>query len=152
VYKQYDCCNSNSLTAQLHPPRIPTSESVPDLLVTESVSIVSEDFGQALHELWSRAGRDIPHPNFSGLRPEEFKAPYYWWYWHQDEFGTAIPNLESHLIPYVHIFGQYIDESFRAEYDQVDKLLEDGKVTAKYMPYLYVFPTAPFFLCYDLLR
>ncbi len=136
VYKDYTCCKDHGMDAQQLQASTVAPDSAPDLLVGESVSIISWQFGEAMDELWSLAMSGEAHPKFDSSK--EFSAPYLWWYCHRDELQESASDLEAHHSPYILLFQDYIDQNLGEEYREVDQLLAEGKITARYMPYLYV--------------
>lgn len=136
VYKDYTCCKSDSFAVEQQQPLATITDNASVLLANESVSIVSEDFGVALDELWSIAVGNASHPKFDQFK--EFSAPFVWWYCQRDRLQAAIPALESHHLQHIRLFQAYINTSLGYEYESVDQLLREGRITAEYMPYLYI--------------
>ena len=141
VFKDYRCCGGDELGVQQATNSAETGADASDLLVKESVRIVSEAFGLALKELWSKAVGTLYHPKFQPS--SEFSAPFIWWYCQKAPIEAAIPSLQQKQLNHVRLFQTYLDSSLGDVYDAVDFLTEQGKITPEYMPYLYVGVTIP---------
>ncbi|CZR51366.1 related to TOB3 (member of AAA-ATPase family) [Phialocephala subalpina] len=126
VYKDYKCCRTDSAVIRA---------DASDLLVNESVCIVSEAFCLALTELWSKAFGNASHPKFEQF--SEFTAPFVWWYCQKGHIDAAITLLQQHQQQHLRLFQTYINASLGEEYATVDLLMAKGKTTAEYMTYLY---------------
>lgn len=136
VYRDYKCCESRGPETVQRQPSTISADAVPSLLVNESVSIVSETLSLALDELLSiRVGSTL-HPGFNPLM--EFSAPYVWWFCQRDRIQSGIQSLAPAHLPHILLFQDYLEESLGQEYQTVDKLLEEGRLSAKYLPYLYI--------------
>ena len=136
VYKDYKCCETDDLGVQHGSHSVVIGADASDLLVNESVCIVSEAFCLALKELCSEALGNASHPKFA--LSSEFSAPFVWWYCRRVQIAAAIPLLQPHHLQHIGLFQKYIDVSLGEEYEAVDMLVADGKITAEYMTYLYV--------------
>jgi hypothetical protein len=141
VYKDYKCCGIDDLGVGQGDHSAVIGDDASDFLVNESVCIVSEAFCLALKELWSKALGNASHPKFEQF--SEFTAPFVWWYCQRDRIADAIPSLQPHHQHHLGSFQTYIYASLGKEYEAVDVLVADGKITAEYMIYLYVcFPSS----------
>jgi hypothetical protein len=129
VYKDYNCCGPQ-------PPREETHSDPASYLTGQSVCVVSEEFLAALDQLSEQALQDVDCPEFEMF--EELHWPYLWWYQGRRAIAATLPTMDPLLQTHVHPLQAYLEEVLGRTYGRVDSLLEEGKITAEYLSYLYV--------------
>jgi hypothetical protein len=135
VYKHYACCKLNVHTT-LQPSEVPSDGDISSLFVGEHVSVTSDIFRDALCALRHAGGGGIIYPDFEN--DDELSAPYIWWYHQRHRLCDVVRRLTPKLAAQIALFGDYVSESLGQEYNAVDRLLGEGKMIKKLLPYLYV--------------
>lgn len=128
VYRTLECCKSGK-TRDEGPP--------------ETISIVSPILRKALINMAEEALQDIPHPIPDPEDEEEgkelnFQYPYLWWYHRQREIWDVVENIYGDLRRHMDAFTGYLEKRMHNEWLIVRELIARGKVTAKYIGYLFV--------------
>jgi hypothetical protein len=138
AYKDYKCCEDSRRHRY---DRSGTTEPS-TLLTNESVSIISSDLCSALKVLAEEALFGIPYPAFE--IESEFPSPYLWWFHGRQQIAEASHFLQKYHQEHINIFQQYLQDCLGAKWAIVDALLDQGKISAEYIEYLYVWAL---FLC-----
>ncbi|KAK2031771.1 P-loop containing nucleoside triphosphate hydrolase protein [Colletotrichum zoysiae] len=149
VYKTLECCGTQSRSLSEH-----SSESGGDstsnlrkFFTRESIRIISEELAAALLSISLEALKDIPHPEFDTFHAEddsekEFRddivSPYLWWFHRRDEIDQSHHNLTEPMHSHFVALQDYIYDSMSDEWNKVDMLLLEGKITAEYLSYIFV--------------
>jgi hypothetical protein len=135
VYKDYCCCEKEP---SLERNWITSSEGnlATNLLVGESVCIISEAFSCALEEIKEMTTDQIPYPIFDVN--SELKSPYLWWYHQRKPIIKAASDLDPELLMHLGLFQKYINSGIGKRYEEIDRLLSRGQIQPEYMEYLYV--------------
>ncbi|KAK1841510.1 AAA family ATPase [Colletotrichum chrysophilum] len=83
---------------------------------------------------------NIQHPKFNRrLHDDEAIAfPYLWWFHRRTEIGIAIQSLDTEFRTHVALVEQYIQDRLGQDWRKVDSWLMEGRITAKYLEYLFV--------------
>lgn len=135
VYREYECCGTTPPARKLLIQEDTDDMSAKALFINEYVHIVSSDLLEAMISLGKSMG-DGPITDLSGERPF-LRHPYTWWYHRRGQieaFALENPDLQEHI----DVFACYLKESLEKEWEVVDKLLADQRITAEYLHYLFV--------------
>ena len=112
------------------------------LLQREQISLIAPELQAALARMADVALREIPHPAFSrasdAAEHDEILYPYVWYFHGRLEIQEEIDQLPEESWLYVDRFRKYIEARMMDEWSNLEKLLEVGKISAKYMEYLFV--------------
>ncbi|KAK8251588.1 hypothetical protein IWZ00DRAFT_242865 [Phyllosticta capitalensis] len=65
-------------------------------------------------------------------------APYPWVFYDRSFLAACIPKLDSRCQTHLQCFEDYISRRMDTEYTEVQSLLSEGLISAKYVPYLFV--------------
>ncbi|KXH60986.1 ATPase [Colletotrichum salicis] len=126
------------------------ADSTPNFLkffTGECIRIIREELTAALLSIALEALKDIPHPEFVTFKAEddadaEFEdgiaSPYLWWFHRRGEINQAYCRLTEPMHSHFAALHDYIDDSMSDEWNKVDELLRQGKVTQEYLSYLFV--------------
>ncbi len=136
VYRNYECCkNMSALEYQLYAD-MEIDVKASDLLLTESIVLVSPDLKAALGKLADVALCSIPYPKADKEDHAPITHPYLWWYHCREELKQAKPMLP--LQQHVDVLQDYIQERMSNEWTTVGQLLSQSRITRQYMDYLFV--------------
>ena len=91
----------------------------------------------ALNAAANEALYDIPHPEFVETM-KEFSSPYLWWYCRRQEIAEAQESLTDHARDHIQVFEDYLHNNFGGTWAVVDSLLDEGKISAQYIEYIFV--------------
>ncbi|KAJ4017558.1 hypothetical protein NW752_001466 [Fusarium irregulare] len=142
VYKDYRCCDRNP-TQQLKGKSGETTEvDASSLLIREEISIIAPGLKSAMDRLGRAALSGISHPDFLADKPISY--PYIWWFHRRNEIDMAMSDLS--FPPIMNLMRDYVCERMDKEWTSVDQLLDNNKITAQYMDYLFVSHTSRSFL------
>ncbi len=136
VYKDYDCCGKSPLPLHRSKNEREFEVDASALLVREQTSIISRDLRLALGDLANTALQGIPHPDFED--EGEISHPYIWYFHRRKEIAAATDGLQPEARRYLDVFHDYIQDRMMDEWNTVDKLLGEKKISAQYMDYLFV--------------
>ncbi|KAJ4111386.1 hypothetical protein NW765_016511 [Fusarium oxysporum] len=138
AYRDYECCG--------RPPPVPDPGQF-DLLVRENVDIVSDELRVAWDQLVVAVTEDAESPtNISrgtfdledeNARAQETQHPYLWWFQHRNRIERAKSSLSQESKNQVEAFQHYLRLYLGDEWAKVDSLIREGKITAKYLSYLF---------------
>ncbi|ESZ90518.1 hypothetical protein SBOR_9104 [Sclerotinia borealis F-4128] len=147
VYQNYACCKpksdtlirSKSLKSKSgdseHPVANDENELV-EFLEGESVCLVGSELSAGLKRLTRQNIQENSYyPSFNV--GTEFEAPYPWFYHQRASLEERRRQLKPELLTRVNSFVEYVNDSFGPEYAIVDALLSQGKISRKYLCYLY---------------
>jgi ribosomal protein S15P/S13E len=139
AYRDYQCCGKSPPVS--NPGHL-------ENLIGESVDIVSDELRGAWNQLvgviTDKAERstNISRGTFDSEdedgRAEEFRHPYLWWFRHRKRIERAKSYLCQESKDQVEAFQDYLRVSVGDEWSKVDSLILGGKITAKYLEYLFV--------------
>jgi hypothetical protein len=137
IYKDYRCCDI-SRSGRRHND-ISWDVEPSTLLTGESISIVSPILCGAMKALTDDAVGGITHPDFERLGVE-FSSPYLWWFFRRNEIFHSVErlNLNESALEHVYVFQQYLQDHLFGTWSVVDSLLDEGKINAQYIGYLFV--------------
>lgn len=135
-YKDYKCCDNSSSRARRTRQDRALGTDPEILLVKESISIISPALALALQTLARVALVGITHPVFEV--DVEFPSPYLWWYHGRDNITEFDGFLEEFHQEHIDLFQEFVDHRLGDTWAEVDALLEEGKISAKYIDYLFV--------------
>jgi hypothetical protein len=102
----------------------------------EEIRIVSKSFSEALGlltELCEHGDNYYPTFTIHGI----VKAPYLWYYCNRDELGRAAVRLSLEGQEEFTLFKEYVLQNLGEEYEAVDSMLSENRITARYFKYLY---------------
>lgn len=148
VYKDYTCCKSKTnilKKSDIVRPKSGDSErfssndknELAEFLEGESVCLIGSELSAGLKRLTRQNIQENSYyPSFNV--GTEFKAPYPWFYHQRAPLEERRRQLKPELLTRVNSFVEYVNESFGPEYAIVDTLLSQGKISRKYLCYLYV--------------
>ncbi|RAL62438.1 hypothetical protein DID88_005004 [Monilinia fructigena] len=107
-----------------------------EFLEGESVCLVGSELSAGLKRLTRQNIQENPYyPSFNV--GTEFPAPYPWFYHQRAPLEERRRQLKPELLARVNSFVEYVNDSFGPEYAVVDALLSQGKISRKYLCYLY---------------
>ncbi|KAH7333350.1 ATPase [Rhexocercosporidium sp. MPI-PUGE-AT-0058] len=135
VYRNFECCNNKSKRETNRSDKKPTLTPT-DFFVSENVSIESDDLREALSEVCKDALGGIPGPLF--VEDELIKAPFFWWYHRRSEIEEARRKLNGSKQELVSTLYEYIMQTLGQQWSEVDSLLAEGKMEARYIDFLFV--------------
>ncbi|KAF5570830.1 aaa family atpase [Fusarium phyllophilum] len=138
AYRDYECCG--------RAPPVPDPGQY-ELLVREKVDIVSDELRVAWDQLVVAVTQDAESPtNISretfdlgdeSRRAQETQHPYLWWFQHRNRIERVKSHLSQDSKNQVEAFQHYLRLYLGDEWAKVDSLIREGKITAKYLPYLF---------------
>ncbi|CVK94514.1 related to TOB3 (member of AAA-ATPase family) [Fusarium mangiferae] len=138
AYRDYECCGK--------PPPVPDPGQF-ELLVRENVDIVSDELRAAWNHLVVAVNEDVGSPtNISrgtfdsedeNGRAQETQHPYLWWFQHRNRIERVKSYLSHESKNQVEAFQHYLKLYLGDEWAKVDSLIREGKITAKYLSYLF---------------
>lgn len=137
VYKEYRCCDISRGGRRRNDA---SWDSEPSTMLTgESMSIVSPILCSAMKALTDDAMDGITHPDFQRLG-FEFSAPYLWWFFRREKILHSVErlNLNESALEHINVFQQYLQQHMLGTWSVVDSLLEEGRISARYIGYLFV--------------
>jgi hypothetical protein len=137
IYKNYRCCEN----PRAYPKKALHEEDeqieASSLLISEEISIISEDLKSAMVEFSDSMLTGFPHPKFE--EDEEMKYPYIWWFHRRKEINVALERYKSSdWFPMVDLVRKYMLERMKEEWETVDNLLGRKKISLQHMGYLFV--------------
>lgn len=142
AYRDYECCGK--------PPPVPDPGHF-ELLVRENVDIVSDELRAAWNHLVVAVNEDagsltnISRGTFDSEdengRAQETQHPYLWWFQHRNRIERVKSYLSQESKNQVEAFQHYLKLYLGDEWAKVDSLIREGKITAKYLSYLFVSPS-----------
>ncbi|CAD6448075.1 a56ed3e4-431d-41f8-b4f6-7bb6a024c650 [Sclerotinia trifoliorum] len=147
VYKDYACCrpkidkmntsdSTKSKSACSEQPSSNGENELAEFLVGESVCLIGSELSAGLKRLTRQNIQENSYyPSFNVST--EFKAPYPWFYHQRAPLEERRRQLKPELLARVNSFVEYVNESFGPEYAIVDTLLSQGKISRRYLCYLY---------------
>jgi len=135
VYRDYHCCESGQ--PQFHQTKKSWMPHPSTLVTGEGVSIISPVLAAALKVLADKTLVGMPHPNFLEVG-NEFQSPYLWYFHGRQKIAQVRRLLDKSHQEHISIFEEYLKDRFEAAWGEVDSLLAEGKISAKYIDYLYV--------------
>lgn len=148
VYKSYACCKTGANKVKKTNPTKPGSgdsdqlvsndeNELAEFLEGESVCLVGSELSAGLKRLTRQNIQENSYyPSFNV--GTEFQAPYPWFYHQRAPLEERRRQLKPELLTRVNSFVEYVNDSFGPEYAVVDTLLSQGKISRKYLCYLYV--------------
>ncbi|KAF4481389.1 ATPase family AAA domain-containing protein 3 [Colletotrichum fructicola Nara gc5] len=80
----------------------------------------------------------MPHPDFDTESDGSITYPYLWWFQRRDQIAVSMEDLRQTHQKQLAVFEQYIKYRLAADWQAVDTLLADGRITAHYIEYLFV--------------
>ncbi|SCN90228.1 related to TOB3 (member of AAA-ATPase family) [Fusarium fujikuroi] len=138
AYRDYECCGK--------PPPVPDPGQF-ELLVRENVHVVSDELKAAWNHLVVAVNEDAGSPaNISRAafdsedengRAQETQHPYLWWFQHRNRIERMKSYLSQESKNQVEAFQHYLKVYLGDEWAKVDSLIREGKMTAKYLSYLF---------------
>ncbi|KAK8216109.1 hypothetical protein IWZ01DRAFT_496099 [Phyllosticta capitalensis] len=128
VYKSYTCCGEDD-------PAKPKTEAEP-ASPKESISIVSDHLVESLNKVAKSSTNRHMYPIFECGR--RLDAPYPWVFYDRSFLAACIPKLDSRCQTHLQCFEDYISRRMDTEYTEVQSLLSEGLISAKYVPYLFI--------------
>lgn len=148
VYKDYACCRSETKLSKI-PDRTKSKSGeseqsgsngenqIAEFLEGESVCLIGSELSAGLKRLTKQNIQENSYyPSFNvGI---EFQAPYPWFYHQRAPLEERRRQLKPELLARVNFFVEYVNDSFGPEYAIVDTLLGQGKISRKFLCYLYV--------------
>lgn len=163
VIREYACCQTKSYSTERHGLESDTDTAPMTMLVEEHIDVVSHTLRSMLASLSHAALQGILHPRFSHDRGDDsdginesdnnFKSrynyynarknlrvsyPYLWFYHRRQEIAEAIDHLEEAQRKHLSIFCRYIRDRMFEEWSDVDKLVAESQITAKYIQYIFI--------------
>lgn len=140
VYRNFECCGEAPPKTLTYHGRVADSleSDASSFLKTEYMHIISEELSDGLQELAYSALADIPHPRFDKPHDQEISYPYLWWFHRREEIESAIEKLSPTSQKHVSVLRDYVQRQLAKEWSIVDLLLEEGRMTAEYIRYLFV--------------
>lgn len=144
VYRNFECCaESAPKTVAYHSRVTRTLDSDPSsFFKSEDISIVAEDLSETLQEMADLALQGIPHPKFNRRSDDDISFPYLWWFHRRKEIDLISDALSPTFQKHLEVFQTYIHGRLEKEWSAVDSLLAQGRITAKYIRYLFVCSTS----------
>jgi hypothetical protein len=141
VYRDFECCG------RVPPPR-PTQRGMGidpmALFKRERISLLAPELRHTLADLAGLTLRGISHPEFDAYDNDgdepDISHPYIWWYHRRKEIDQAVRDRDAYsdTSHYGAVFYNYIMDRMESEWAEVDALLAEKKMTARYMDYLFV--------------
>ncbi|CAH0015851.1 unnamed protein product [Clonostachys rhizophaga] len=166
VYKDFECCGhvNSSFQHDYDQGQRPTSDASP-LLKGESIKLVSEEMKRAFSDVLTLVSTNIPLPKSQDLQMtdvdeaipssnsssadesaiesehelEDAAYPYLWWFHHRQEISDIIDMTSEGPVSPVLILRDYIISRMLDEWNLVDDMMSQNQITARYLPYLYMF-------------
>ncbi|KAF6822948.1 AAA family ATPase [Colletotrichum plurivorum] len=140
VYRNFECCGEAPPKTLTYHGRVADSleSDASSFLKTEYMHIISEELSDGLQELAYSALAGIPHPRFDKPHDEEISYPYLWWFHRRNEIESDIEKLGATSQKHVSVLRDYIRGQLAKEWSMVDLLLNEGRMTAEYIRYLFV--------------
>ncbi|QSZ28706.1 hypothetical protein DSL72_003206 [Monilinia vaccinii-corymbosi] len=147
LYKNYACCKPEANKVKKSNSTKPRSgdsdqlgsndeDELAEFLEGESVCLISSELSAGLKRLTRQNIQENPYyPSFDV--GTEFPAPYPWFYHQRAPLEERRCQLKPELLTHVNSFVEYVNDSFGPEYAIVDALLGQGKISRKYLCYLY---------------
>ncbi|KAI1132884.1 ATPase [Nemania abortiva] len=131
VFREFECCDSirQSRGSDL---------KAEDLVVSEYVSNISDEFRQALIQCCDSAFKETAPPNFRDGDVDKIHHPYLWWFHGRSSIEETKVQISADLQLRLDLFQSYLDECLGAEWAAADHLLSTGNITAAYVHYLFV--------------
>ncbi|KAF4886196.1 ATPase family AAA domain-containing protein 3 [Colletotrichum fructicola] len=134
VYRHFECCKH----APLEDPDDALKSDASSLLKAETITLISEELSKALEKLAKGALYGMPHPDFDTESDGSITYPYLWWFQRRDQIAVSMEDLRQTHQKQLAVFEQYIKYRLAADWQAVDTLLADGRITAHYIEYLFV--------------
>ncbi|KAH7464081.1 hypothetical protein FOMA001_g17905 [Fusarium oxysporum f. sp. matthiolae] len=132
AYRNYVCCGSTP------PIRNPAHL---DLLSSEWVEIVAGELESAWSSLLNndpaRELQEMLDPGGDHL-VQETRHPYLWWFHNRENIETWKKRLSQEAQDQIEAFQSYLRTTLGDEWDTVDAMLRKGKITAKYLGYIFI--------------
>ncbi|KAK1983518.1 ATPase [Colletotrichum cereale] len=140
VYRNFECCRAPPPTTFTYHGRVANSLSSDpsSFLKSEYMNIISEELSEGLQEIAYNALDDIPHPRFDRPQDDEISYPYLWWFHRRQKIDSVIETLGPTFQKHIGVFRQYLHGRLEQEWDTVNALLREGRITAEYIRYLFV--------------
>jgi hypothetical protein len=136
AYRNYMCCGRS-------PPPVPNPGHF-DLLVSENIDIVAGKLESAWGDLLdndpARQLLQPLHQDGTDRPAQEIQHPYLWWFHNRKNIETWKKRLSRESQDQIEAFQSYLRTRLGDEWDKVDAMLRKGKITAKYLGYIFVRP------------
>ncbi|KAF4828978.1 ATPase family AAA domain-containing protein 3 [Colletotrichum tropicale] len=134
VYRHFECCGH----ALPEDPDDFLNSDASSLLKAETITLVSEELSKALEKLAKVALYGMPHPDFGIESDGNIAYPYLWWFHRRNQIAVSMEDLRQTHQKQLAVFEQYIQYRLAVDWQAVDTLLADGRITAHYIEYLFV--------------
>ncbi|KAF3797109.1 hypothetical protein GCG54_00009079 [Colletotrichum gloeosporioides] len=140
VYRDFECCNGPPPKDFNYHGRVTSylDSNTANFLKAEYISLVSEELSEHLKKMAKVTMEGIPHPEFSRRTDEKISYPYVWWFHRRYEIKSFIESLHQTESKHLAVFQQYVLGRLDGDWSMAQSLLDKGRITAEYMPYLFV--------------
>lgn len=136
VCQKYHCCGHKTEFCRKY--EIETRRQGPSVFAPtgEEIQIESQNLSEALDLITERCDHgDGYYPDFQV--GSVVKAPYFWYYHNRQELEDAASSLNKDQQAEFKLFQAYLSQNMGREYKEVDNMLSNGKITARYFDYLF---------------
>ncbi|KAL0937480.1 AAA family ATPase [Colletotrichum truncatum] len=140
VYRKLECCGGPGHDSSDHQDdlELPGSYSS-KFFRSEYIHVVSDELSEGLEELADEALNNIPYPSFDkDFETTDIAYPYLWWFHRREEIKDAIETLSPECQSHLDVFKHYIEGQLKNEWEAVDSLFADHRITAEYLQYLFI--------------
>ncbi|KAK1994919.1 ATPase [Colletotrichum falcatum] len=138
VFREYQCCHRHMGWERAVEVDKSTTADASLFFSREYIDLVSPELQNALTELSELALDGIPHPLFGDEDGGDISHPYLWWFHRRKEIAMAKPGMDPRFQQHVDIFQTYIEDRMQPEWEVVDGLFAERKITVDLLRYLFV--------------
>jgi hypothetical protein len=136
VFQKYHCCDCKTKSCEKDTITTKHRGTSAQVSTGEEIQIVSQKFGEALEWITERCDRgDDYFPLFDV--GSILKAPYFWYYHNRKELENIAFSLTQEQSAEFELFQEYLSQNIGKEYEEVDYLLSNNKITGRYFDYLF---------------
>lgn len=138
IYKDFECCGNSVSDNSWRGLHDDLASPISNHFVSESIQIISGDLHGALRKLSQGPLEDIRHPEFDVSGKDPITYPYLWWYHKRDEISKFEEQVDRLSREHIDIFRGYLLHRVGKDWDAVDSLIAKGKISSRYIEYLFV--------------
>ncbi|KZL65862.1 AAA family ATPase [Colletotrichum tofieldiae] len=140
VYRNFECCRAPPSTTFTYHGRVANllNSDLSSFLKSEHIRIVPQELSEGLQEIAYSALDEIPHPRFESPLDADITYPYLWWFHRRQKIDSVIETLGPTFQKHLCVFRQYLQGRLEKEWDTVNSLILQGRITAEYIRYLFV--------------
>jgi hypothetical protein len=126
AWKDLECCK---------PIKSPGDKADEGILLRGAIQPTSKLFQEAFESLIKKFPTELK--DFPAFKVgTTIEAPYLF-YFHKRSLMSGLKDIPEKHLSQIHLFRQYVDDSYGEEFARADDLISKANITAEYLPYLF---------------